>query len=225
MAAERAAIGIDASRPQAGSDLVGVMIPTNGWDAGMGREVKAPARAKPVERFILAGELVSQVPNRDLGIPPGDALGLAPGDLMLLGGKAHAAYSDAIVEVVSIGGSWRDAHTWRPLHAIGLPDAGAAFTPTDTDPDPRAGWRLLVIRPARVTSGRRVDGARLVPDNTPKPGVPSTSERLAMWAQQADPYHDRERLVRERFERERVFRERRAAIEAQADLAEPRSAA
>ncbi len=73
--------------------LVDVMIPDGGWDGGQGCESKAPARARLLARFALAGERLSEVPERDLGCSAADAQGLAAGDLVLIGSAKLASFS------------------------------------------------------------------------------------------------------------------------------------
>lgn len=190
----RAELGAGDTAP--GHQLVDVMIPDGGWDGGQGCESKTSARARLLERFVMAGSRLTEAPLRDLGCPSGDAQGLAAGDLLLIGSEQLASYSDAIFEVVGVHGSWRASYEWRPT----LPrPVGETFAPTPDDPDPRAGWALVRVKPARLQDGTALSADRTRIEHGPKAGphVMSTRERLALWDTQPDPWReDRERWAK-----------------------------
>ncbi len=197
----------DAPAPQ----LVPVEIPDGGWDGGMGRESRTPAKARPVPMFVLGGQTVS-TPNRDLGLPPNGNAGLRHGDILLLGSEQYAGASDALWEVVELAGQWRSKYRYYPnqprpageaTNSWGPPVLATSYAPTPDDPDDRAGWSLLTVKPARLRSGTMLspDGSRIVSGTPTGAPVMSIEERLAAWDTQLDPFHDREQIVREARER------------------------
>ncbi len=210
-AQEDAAHAEPGAPPARGAALVDVMIPDGGWDGGMGCETKTPAKARLVSEFVTGAVLASTAPNRDLGAPAGSIAGLTAGAIVLLGFEQNADHAGMVWEIVSVGGTWRGKHPYqatrsRPTDELG----GASFAPTAEDPDPYAGWALLVVRPARVRERTMLseDRSRLVPDTRPPPGHQTVEERLAAWDAQLDPHHDREQIWREQRERaERVQRD------------------
>ena len=126
----------DAARPvdEPTLGLVDTSIADGGYDQAFARPSRVPARAAPIERFTMGPELMSEAPLQDLGVEPGTAGRLRPGDLLLLGGERFAQASEAVWEMVEHAGGWRAKYEHRPI--------------TPGDPDPLAGWVRLRVRPA-----------------------------------------------------------------------------
>ena len=187
--------------------LIDVQLPGGGWDGALGCETKVPARARPIERFVLAGEQLSRAPLRDLGLPPGEAQWLTSGAIVVLGGKAHAGHPDALFELLEPAGTWRATYPY----AATLPRPGGehvAFSPTPEDPDPLDGWHRWIARPARADRPAlrlSADRSRLEPiigDDTAEQAQRGRDmeERLAGWDSQPPMPWENAEVQRQRAE-------------------------